>query len=234
MHGQNVRQEMSGHLTARLCATLFASALRAFFGAPQRGRYASMNVRSIALALIIFSSLVLAGEAQNKPRLPYHDWGACPFECCTYREWVAKVPVTVFRDRNEKGAVAFHLKKNERVHAITGVVVTHKVGVTEIIKPIEIGYLPSGEKAMLSLKPKDVVYTLHYAGEGHDVFWYKGKTYVDQISVPDNAWGDVPNSQTVKVLSRPEYDWWAKIRNHAGQIGWTRQTDKFGNKDACG
>src|SRR5262245_5295363 len=105
-----------------------------------------MNVRSIAPALMIFSSLVLAGEARDKPRLPYHDWGASPFECCTYREWVAKVPVAVFKDRNEKSAVAFHSKKNERVHAITGVVVTRKVDVTEIIKPIEIGYLPSGEK----------------------------------------------------------------------------------------
>src|SRR5437773_1794841 len=33
------------------------------------------------------AGLVLAGD---EPELPYYDWGACPFECCTYREWIAK------------------------------------------------------------------------------------------------------------------------------------------------
>jgi hypothetical protein len=120
-----------------------------------------MNIRPVALALLLCSGLALADESRDKPRLPYHDWGACPFECCAYREWVAKAPITVFRDRNESGTVAFHLEKNEHVHAITGVVVTHKVGVTEVIKSVEIGYLPGGQKPMLSLKPKDIVYTLH-------------------------------------------------------------------------
>jgi hypothetical protein len=193
-----------------------------------------MSVRSIALALMFCSSLARPCAAQEKPRLPYHDWDACPFECCIYREWVAEEPITVFKERNEKGAIAFHLKKNERVRAITGVVVTHRIGVTEIIKPIEIGLLPSGGKPMLSLKPGDIVYTLHYAGEGYDLFWYQGKTYVDQIFVPDSARGDVANSPSVKVHSRPVYDWWAKLRNRAGQIGWTRKTDKFANQDACG
>jgi hypothetical protein len=38
MYGEDLAQKMSAHLTARWCATLFVSALRAFFGAPQRER----------------------------------------------------------------------------------------------------------------------------------------------------------------------------------------------------
>lgn len=193
-----------------------------------------MTIRFIALILTLFPSCALAAGPQNGPHLPYLDWGACPFECCTYREWVAEAPITVFTKRDENSEVAFRLKKDEHVQAITGVVVTRKFGVTEILKPLELGFLPGGQKPMLSLKPTDIVYTLHYAGEGNDVFWYKGKTYMGEISVPDDAWGKAPNSDTVKVHSRPVYDWWAKIRNRAGQTGWTRKTDKFRNQDACG
>jgi hypothetical protein len=193
-----------------------------------------MNAHAFTFILFLCFDFISTSEAQEKPQLPYNDWGACPFECCTYREWVAESPIVVFKKRNEKSDVVFRLENGEAVQAVTGVVVTYQLGVTKIVKPIEIGYLPGGQKPMLSLKPDDVVYTLHYAGEGDDVFWYKGKSYRDQIAVPDNGWGDVPNSESVKVLSRPKNVWWVKVRNKAGKTGWTRKTDKFGNQDACG
>lgn len=195
---------------------------------------AAMKLLPLCMGTFFSFGFVLPVVAQEKPTLPHLDWGSCPFECCTYREWIATAPIKVFKSRDKNSAIAFQLHAGEKALALTGVIVTHKLGVTEITKPIEVGYLPKGRKPMLSLKPKDVVYTLHYAGEGNDVFWYNGKTYQDQIAVPDNAMGDAPNSETFKVLSRPEYDWWAKVRNNYGQTGWTRETKKFENQDACG
>src|SRR5437899_7302517 len=32
-------------------------------------------------------------------------------------------------------------------------------------------------------------------------------------------------------LSRPQYVWWAKIKNGKGQVGWTDQTDRFTHID---
>lgn len=194
-------------------------------------RYAAMKARFLA-SLLFISATAIAGEPREVPPLPFHDWGACPFECCTYREWIAKAPITVFKKRDEKD-VAFQLSKNEHVLAITGVVVTHKPGITEILKPIQIGYLPNGKKKVLSLKPGEKIYSLHYAGEGNDVFWYKGKTYIDEVSVPDNGLGHIPNMNNIAIHSRPEFVWWAKIRNKAGETGWTRKTNLFGNQDAC-
>ena len=194
--------------------------------------------RSFALALVtlLYFVFISSGQAQDKPRLPYHDWGACPFECCTYREWVTKSAITVFKNRGENGVVAYQLQKDEKVLALTGVVITHNLGVIEILKPMQVGYLSKGQnqKPMLSLKPNEVVYTLHYAGEGQDLFWYNGKLYKDEIAVPVNPGRQIPNAELVKILSRPTYDWWAQIRSKAGKTGWTRETDKFGNKDACG
>ena len=190
--------------------------------------------RTLAIALLVIPCLSLGAPTADKPPMPYNDWGACPFECCTYRDWVANAPITAFKSRDEKGAIAFQIEIGERINAITGVVVTRKPGITEIRKADKYGYLPDGKEPVLSLEPGEVVYTLHYVGEGYDLFWYKGKVYTDQISVSDNALGNVPNSDTVKIRSRPVYDWWAKIRNRSGQIGWTRKTNKFDNQDACG
>jgi hypothetical protein len=172
----------------------------------------------------------VAAESGDMPPMPYHDWGACPFECCTYREWVAKEPVTAFRHRNERGEVAFRLKKNEQVIALTGVVITQKTGVTKILKPMKTGYVPGKKDPQLHLMPGELVYPLHYAGEGNDVFWYKGRIYVGEVAIQYVEKEDA----ITRVLSRPVYVWWVKVKNWAGKTGWTRQTDQFDNKDACG
>ena len=186
------------------------------------------------LALLLFIGLANVAKAHEKPHVPYHNWGACPFECCTYREWIAMTPVSIFKDRKEHGEVAFRLKKSERVRALTGVVVTYKVGITEVVKSVEVRDESAVDRPALFLMPKDILYTLHDAGEGADVFWYGGRTYVGLFSKPRDSGGDNPNSEQVRDRSRPEYVWWVKMRNHAGEIGWTRRTDKFQNKDACG
>jgi hypothetical protein len=36
------------------------------------------------------------------------------------------------------------------------------------------------------------------------------------------------------ILERPRSVWWVQIRNAKGQIGWTDEPEKFGNKDAVG
>ncbi len=185
-----------------------------------------MMVRFFLCIFLLVQSLEVSSKEKTKPPLPYLDWGACPFECCTYREWVANAPINVYKSRNEKSGVVFTLKKDERAHAITGVVATHKLGVTEILKPVKIGYTSISDKPQLSLKPGDIVYTLHYAGEGFEVFWYQGKTYSDELSIS--------NSESFKTISSPSYVWWAKVKNRAGKTGWTNKTNQFNNQDSCG
>jgi hypothetical protein len=185
-----------------------------------------MKALFFLINILLFSNFAVSSEESTKPRLPYLDWGACPFECCTYREWVANSPINVYKSRNEKSDMVFKLKKNERVRALTGVVVTHKLGITEILKPVKIGYTSMGDVPQLSLKQGDIVYTLHYAGEGFEVFWFKGKTYSDELSIT--------NSDSFKTINSSGYVWWAKVRNRSGKTGWTNQTNLFNNQDSCG
>lgn len=157
--------------------------------------------------------------AQTKPPLPFEDSGACPFECCTYREWETISPVALHKDRSEKSPITFRAKAREKVYGITGVVVTNTYGITKIISPISLG-----SDSQVSLKPGDLLYTLHYVGEGYDLFWYNGQTYSDQTSDDGTAW---------KVESRPSYDWWVQVRNKANLVGWTKNTKVFAHMDAC-
>ena len=170
----------------------------------------------------------------SHPKLPFYDWGACPFECCTYRDWATTGHVE-FRTKPSRGAaIAFRLVKGEPVRGLTGVVITRTYGVTRILRPMKIGYVGKEELPRLAIKPGALVYTLHYEGEGYDKFWFNGSVYSDQISMPDDARRTVPNSENVQVISRPKYEWWAKVRTTDGRVGWTDQTDRFSNIDACG
>jgi len=192
-----------------------------------------MNL-SFAIVFVVWAVTASAAvNSSDQPRLPYLDWGACPFECCTYRKWQANTSVTIYKSRNQNAEVAFQLKQGEWVSGVTGVVVTNQFGVSKILKPLELGYRPKDLKPQLSLTPGELVYTLHYLGEGFDLFWYKGKTYSDQISSREPDPDPPPPELNIQVISLPKYVWWAKIRNKAGLIGWTDESNKFNNQDAC-
>lgn len=163
-------------------------------------------------------------QAPSQPPLPFYDWGACPFEGCTYRQWKAVRPVSVWAGRNHHRA-AFTIKAGEWVTGLTGVVITAHSGISKVLVPMTLG-----EQTTVSVSPGDLLYTLHYLGEGYDLFWFKGRTYADQISGEPGPDPPSPGA-TIQILSRPQYDWWVKVRNGKGQVGWTDQTGGFTNMD---
>jgi hypothetical protein len=192
-------------------------------------------IRLALLAILIaLGDVLAAGNGPERPPLPYFDWDACPFECCTYRDWRANAPLKVYETRSVKGKVVFEVKQGESVRGVTGVVLTHHYGVSKVLKPIKLGYPLKGEMPVLSLQPGELLYTLHYLGEGFDLFWYKGNLYSDQISAREPHTDPPPPDLNVQVISIPKSEWWVKIRNRQGKSGWSRETQKFDNMDACG
>ena len=65
---------------------------------------------------------------QAGPPIPFDEDGACPFQCCTYREWTVDWDTDLHTDRRDDAPLAFHVALNDTVTAITGVVTTTKVG----------------------------------------------------------------------------------------------------------
>lgn len=176
--------------------------------------------------LLVIPQVSVAATAQKPLKLPFLDWGACPFECCTYRDWVASENMTAYSSRDENSTAVFKIKQNETVKAITGVVVTRQAGLVDILKTVKLGYAGYQDDTLLTLHKGERIAVLHYAGEGQEVFWYKGKTYTDEIGLQ--------RTDTFKKLSSAKFEWWAKVRNRAGKIGWTKRTDAFKNQDSCG
>ncbi len=190
-----------------------------------------MKIKILMTSVMIALSARLAfAENTDRPKLPYYDWGACPFECCAYRQWVSTRGLNAHVSRSEGSPVTFRVKKDLTVRGLTGVVITRKYGVTRIVKPVQVGIAPDGRYPEISLQPGEAVYTLYYQGEGADLFWYRGKAYSAEIAVPDDA---PPDSRIARVLSRPGYEWWVLIQDRDGNAGWTRETGAFAHIDAC-
>jgi hypothetical protein len=146
----------------------------------------------------------------------FEDPGACPFECCTYRNWQAEKDVVVRGDRRADAPEAFRVQKGEWVTALTGVVITTKPGVATVTRSVSL--------AGVQAKVGDTVEVLTYAGEGAFTLRYRGKVIKPNL--------DYMNS--LRVLSSPESVWWVKLRNAEGRTGWSNNPQAFGNKDACG
>lgn len=182
-----------------------------------------MSVRAL-LPLILWG--FSTSPSQGRLEVPYYDWGACPFEGCTYRAWKAVRPTMVWQERDYQSPVAYHIEPGEWVEGITGVVITYRPGLCKVLAPLSLGYDPS-----VSVGPGDMLLTLHYAGEGHELFWIKGKVYSDQLPAEEPDEDPPPPELKIQLMSRPLYAWWVKVRNKKGQVGWTDQTRNFENMD---
>ncbi len=163
-------------------------------------------------------------SAQEKPPANYENWGVCPFECCTYRNWTANDEVPIHSQRDDKSPVTFSVRRGEQVEGLTGVVVTQKPGVVKINKTVDDGFIKGSYSPQLKLHAGDVVYLLTPLGEGYYLFWYHGKVYESGESLRT-----MPQDDTQESVMK----WWKLVRNSKGEMGWTR-AEKFDHVDACG
>jgi hypothetical protein len=162
----------------------------------------------LLLGVLVASVVAAQTSGERKPPNVYIDKGACPFECCTYREWIARTDVKLLDSPNGKRVVG-QVKKGQKVLALTGEV--HSVPMRAVARN---DYPEAGVKA------GDTVYFLHYIGEGYWKVWHDGKL-VEIDDSPDKG-------------SKQKATWWVKLKASSGAIGWTVEHGNFENQDACG
>lgn len=193
------------------------------------------RVRLAIGALLVAVTLAGAGaqgDRSDGPPLPFEDVGACPFEGCVYREWVAKTSVLVRSDRRPGASVVFTLSKGDRVRAITGIVVTTKPGRVQFRIPADL-WTTAGT---LHIQPGELLFLLTYHGEGATTAWFKGRLYdeVDGAEFFNGMCERKPGMCNGIILERPESVWWIRLRNMRGLRGWTNEGEKFDNIDRFG
>lgn len=178
----------------------------------------------LVISFVFLVSACPASEAQEQPPANYENWGVCPFECCEYRDWTASADIPVHESRSDKSAVVFHLQKQEKLRALTGVVVTEKAGVVRLNKAVQDGYVKGVDRPQLTFKAGDIIYMLSPLGEGFFLFWYRGKVYTSGIELAAMPGVDGKDARMT---------WWKQVENKTGKRGWTT-SNNFSNVDACG
>ena len=167
----------------------------------------------VALSLLLIS----VAYADDNPVF-YVDKGACPFECCTYRDWGTEKTTKLRAEPKTSSPVIGTAEKGARVKAQTGEVHT---------KPGKLIV----RRNVTTFRKGDVLWVYTYLGEGYFKIWYQGKFIEDQIDfnirnpTPDD-WG--------YFEFMPDSVWWVKVQTSSGLEGWTNEPRNFSNQDACG
>jgi hypothetical protein len=173
------------------------------------------------LATVLFAT----GATTAPPSLPVFEWNRCPFEGCTYREWKAVAPMTLYStwktSRKHVGALA----PGERVVAITGVVITYKPGVVRVNRDFE------------EFKRGDRILTYAYHGEGEATAWYKGRLYdaFDISFAADRNGSGCGSECSATYIDEGQKEWWAHVRLRSGRTAWVWMDHaQFDGVDALG
>lgn len=182
----------------------------------------------ILLTLLIFPAILFSKEVSFNTEL-YIAKGACPFECCTYRDWYSKKEISIYEQPSDNSKIIKIISKDTKVIAVTGEVQLNPAKFV-FIKEHWHGY-----------KPRDVIWILDDRGEGEYNVWtgkkfdgvvYFGPNY--ELSEKDcsNKWKPIGCSG--KLVEPLRSTWWANIKLDNGQSGWTNKPEDFLNIDACG
>lgn len=185
-------------------------------------------------ARVAFVSLLTTSAlgAQERPKEPVVREGACPFECCVYREWTAQAPIRVYQNEGDHDSTAFTLAPGEQFAALTGNVHVTQLGIVEIISPL----YQYGVDGRTRFEPGDTLYVLDYMGEGFYFVWHEGEILdaADYWYAPDQV-TDVNRAHVRAIQHRePVTEWWVQARNSRGQVGWIDMSEAvIAGADAC-
>lgn len=147
------------------------------------------------------------------PGLPFYDWKACPFEGCTYSQWTANVPVTVFDTWKENRRQIAQLLKGDSVLSLAGVVITFRPGTIRLDRDV----------AETGLKRGDMISTYAYRGEGFSAVWFKGRYYPD-FDISFTRWPDGTGCGgahcAATYVDVGNKEWWVEVKLASGVTGW--------------
>lgn len=166
--------------------------------------------------------------ARKGPPDIYVAKNACPFECCTFREWTVKTSVDLL-DKPNGNTIVTRLSPGQKVSGVTGEV--H-------VKPRPAGVVYPTTLGSLSFEEGDIFFVLDFRGEAYRI-WANGKVLAESIDEPSRACAKPSKgcwAQWILEDSKAPEDqaiWWVKIRTKDGKSGWTKGSGSFGNQDAC-
>ena len=176
-----------------------------------------------------FQSKLAALPAERKPPADFVAKDACPFECCVFRTWDVHADTALY-DKPNGETVLGRLAKGDKVEGLTGEVHIRPI-------PIAVRQPPAYSKVPTA---GSIVFLLDSLGEGIGRVWLDGKILEldvsgnihDHCPFPDKrCWGEYlyPVTQDERWGT-----WWVSVKTEDGIVGWTKDTENFGNMGGCG
>ena len=179
-------------------------------------------------------ALLAAVPPERRPADFYVTGEACPFECCTYREWSVEEEIELFASANGP-SLGRKLQPGERALGLTGNVHLRPRPIF-LQRAIQADDFDSREK--VDIAAGDLIFELESEGEGYSHIWYRGRILSAEtgwllpqgcLAIDAECWGDYLDDE----LKPAEYQWWVKVRLKDGSTAWAHAKG-FGNMDACG
>jgi hypothetical protein len=160
----------------------------------------------------------------SPPALPVIDYGACPFEGCSFGEWTVVKDTVLYSSWAPDRAKIGKLSKGQKVTGLTGVHITNKPDTIQVVADIP----------QLSLKRGDTIFRYMYRGEGYADIWAKGKWMkeTDCTFISEKEIGGCLRDCSAKVIEEGDKEWWVQVRTKADQVGWAKVEDNFEGMDA--
>ena len=139
----------------------------------------TLSIGTIAALAFVLSAAATPGvtataPAATAPPREFIDRGACPFECCVYRDWTTTREVTLV-DKPRGSHVVTTIPAGRTIGGVTGQVIS---------KPIRWVAVRDLEEG---IHKGDIYYVLHYSGEGFWAVWHKGRVVNVSLEKADGA-----------------------------------------------
>jgi hypothetical protein len=176
---------------------------------------------------VLFAGQLLPdkGGAQQ-PQSPVLNYGACPFEGCTFGKWLVTRETTIFTTWKEGRKPWATLQKGEVVTGLTGTHITWEPDHIQVSRSIP----------ELQLQPGDLILRYMSHGEGFADIWVKGewKKEYDCTFITEKDNSGCLRDCAARVISEGRKDWWVRLKTSQGKIGWTKVEDQFDCMDSLG
>ncbi len=193
-------------------------------------RHSTLAVRCILLLTCTLLALAVRGQSEGPvgkplrsakpPALPRIERHACPFECCTFREWTVTEASDLYDNWQQSRKKIGKLPQGAKVQGLDGIYIT---------------FFPDRVRATRDypeegIKAGDEFLRYMYVGEGSAQFWFNGK--FDTLSMAVSG-SECYKGCAAELLAAGKKEWWVQVKTSDGKLGWVLAHGNFDGMDAC-
>jgi hypothetical protein len=179
----------------------------------------------------------MRAHAQSRPAMPI-ELAGCTVQCCSYGTWVASSRAIARRRARRSSETAFVISRGDTVTALTGHLSVTSPGIVVFTAPHTVEAFEvaggSAKPARLHLRAGDTLFVISFGADSTDaLLWRRGRTFFVDDDLAVYAIHVATPDAPYNVMALPTIEWWARVRNGSGRLGWVRNPTSFEGSNDC-